>query len=83
MCKPHWFMVPKKLRDALWDAYVPGQEIRKDPSPEYLIAANRCICAVAVKEGRMTQEQADAKIAAKEHSAKYEATLFPVIYSEW
>lgn len=51
MCKRHWFMVPKALRDGLWDAYRPGQERRMDPSPEYLLAAARCVHAVAVKEG--------------------------------
>lgn len=51
MCKRHWFMVPKALRDGLWDAYRPGQERRMDPSPEYLLAAARCVHAVATKEG--------------------------------
>lgn len=35
-CKAHWFTLPKLLRDRVWATYVPGQEIRKDPSPEYL-----------------------------------------------
>lgn len=25
MCRRHWFMVPKKLRDAVWATYSPGQ----------------------------------------------------------
>lgn len=40
-CKPHWFALPKELRDQIWESYVPGQEIRKDPSPEYIVAAKR------------------------------------------
>ena len=52
MCKTHWFMVPKVLRDGLWSLYRPGQERRMDPSPEYLLAAARCVHAVAVKEGQ-------------------------------
>ncbi len=24
MCRPHWFMVPKPLRDAVWDAWAGG-----------------------------------------------------------
>lgn len=38
-CKPHWFRLPKKHRDAIWATYVPGQEITKTPSLEYLEAA--------------------------------------------
>lgn len=26
MCKPHWFMLPKPLRDTIWAEYTPGQE---------------------------------------------------------
>ncbi len=25
-CKQHWFKLPKRLRDAIWAEYVPGQE---------------------------------------------------------
>lgn len=38
-CKPHWFALPRHLRDAIWAWYVPGQEVRMDPSDEYLSAA--------------------------------------------
>jgi hypothetical protein len=44
-------MLPKALRDAVWEYYVPGQERRKDPSQEYLNVTERCINFVAVKEG--------------------------------
>lgn len=50
MCPKHWYMVPKPLRDAVWAAYVPGQERRKDPTNEYLEAAQTAIAAVADKE---------------------------------
>jgi len=39
-CTPHWFALPKDLRDRIWKAYVPGQEIAKNPSPAYLAVAN-------------------------------------------
>lgn len=39
-CKQHWFRLPKPLRDKIWATYVPGQEIRKDPSTAYLDAAD-------------------------------------------
>lgn len=35
-CKRHWFKLPKQMRSDIWVTYVPGQEIRKDPSPEYV-----------------------------------------------
>ena len=38
-CKPHWFKLPKALRDAIWREYVPGQEITKTPSDRYLVVA--------------------------------------------
>lgn len=39
-CKQHWFQLPKHLRDAIWAAYVPGQEVSKTPSPLYLSVAS-------------------------------------------
>jgi hypothetical protein len=50
MCKRHWYMLPKRMRDAVWDAYVPGQEQRMDPTDEYLVVTQRCIEFVAVSE---------------------------------
>lgn len=38
-CRHHWYRLPHRLRQLVWMAYVPGQEIRKDPSPEYLAIA--------------------------------------------
>lgn len=38
-CRPHWYSLPIDLRNAIWKAYVPGQEIRCKPSPAYVIAA--------------------------------------------
>lgn len=46
MCKPHWFSLPKALRDELGAAYMPGQERRMDPSAEYLDIAMRCIAYI-------------------------------------
>ena len=51
MCRRHWFMVPRELRARVWATYVPGQEITKTPTLEYLDAANAAIKAVAEKEG--------------------------------
>lgn len=46
-CKPHWFALPKKIRDAVWREYRPGQELTKDPSLRYL-AVQRLACAYSV-----------------------------------
>lgn len=39
-CKPHWFKLPKRLRNRIWHTYIPGQEVRRDPSKEYLEVAD-------------------------------------------
>lgn len=38
-CREHWWTLPGYIRSAIWDAYVPGQEVRKDPSKDYIRAA--------------------------------------------
>jgi hypothetical protein len=38
-CKPHWYRLPKPIRDRIWATYRPGQERDKNPSPEYIAAA--------------------------------------------
>ena len=52
MCRPHWRMVPKALRDAVLATYRPGQERTKDPSPEYLTYEMEAINAVAEREAQ-------------------------------
>lgn len=39
MCKPHWFALPRSLRNKIWAAYQPGQEISGRPSKAYIEAA--------------------------------------------
>jgi len=51
MCREHWYMVPKVDRDLVWALYVPGQEIRKDPSLDYLNHVLRVIYELAIREG--------------------------------
>ena len=38
-CRPHWYSLPRHLRALIWKTYRRGQEVRKDPSPEYVEAA--------------------------------------------
>lgn len=35
-CAPHWKMLPARIRKRILLHYRPGQEVTKDPSPEYL-----------------------------------------------
>ncbi len=51
MCLRHWRMVPVPLQRAVWREYVPGQEIRKDPTSAYLAVQAEAVNAVAAKEG--------------------------------
>jgi hypothetical protein len=43
-------MVPRRLRTAVLNTYRPGQEVTKDPSYAYIIAAQAAIEAVRGKE---------------------------------
>lgn len=52
MCHPHWFMVPKHMRDRVWATYRRGQEVDKRPSREYVDAMNDAIVHVARMEGK-------------------------------
>lgn len=60
MCKAHWFMVPAPIRDWVWGTYKPGQEVKKNPSEEYMNAYRAAVNAVDKKEGReLTFPEAD------------------------
>lgn len=38
-CRPHWYRLPKAIRDAIWRAFRPGQEQQGNPSRAYIEAA--------------------------------------------
>ena len=38
-CRPHWFRLPRPIRDAIWRAYRIGQEEDGRPSAAYVAAA--------------------------------------------
>jgi hypothetical protein len=38
-CRRHWMMLPLHIRNNIWSAYRPGQEVALDPSRAYLRAA--------------------------------------------
>jgi len=59
MCGRHWFLVPVRLRRAVWREYVPGQEVTKTPTAAYLEAARAAIAAVAAIEAGRTPPQVE------------------------
>lgn len=56
MCPRHWRMVPQALQVAVWANYSNGQEIRKNPTAEYIQAANNAIEAVAALESQARRQ---------------------------
>jgi len=38
-CRRHWYCLPRVLRNKIWAAYRPGQEIDKRPSKSYIDVA--------------------------------------------
>lgn len=38
-CREHWYRLPAELRQLIWEAYRPGQEVDMRPSRAYLEAA--------------------------------------------
>jgi hypothetical protein len=52
MCLRHWRMVPRDIQKRVWAEYNEGQEIRKDPTEEYMDVQREAVEAVAKKEGR-------------------------------
>ena len=50
MCRRHWFMVPKRIRDRVWNTYRPGQCDDKQPSEAWHQAADAAIKAVWQRE---------------------------------
>lgn len=69
-CRSHWFSLPQDLRERIWNAYVPGQEIRRSPSrlAEKVGATRACVLEefgerAGIREylGGMTREDAEAR----------------------
>ena len=58
MCRPHWFALPKPMRDAVNAAYTPGQE--RDLSrvtPEYLDVAMNAVNWLAQRDDEWKARQ--------------------------
>jgi hypothetical protein len=52
MCRKHWYMVPKPIRDRVWAEYRHGQCDDKNPSAAWHSAADAAINAVATREAK-------------------------------
>lgn len=52
MCKFHWFLLPKNLRDKIWNTYRSGQCDDWNISKEYSEAAKEYVRYIAKREGR-------------------------------
>lgn len=49
-CKPHWFALPKPMRDRIWRAYRAGQCDDMNPSNEYCEAAKAAVIFLANRD---------------------------------
>ncbi len=56
MCLKHWKLVPAQMQRDIWRHYKPGQEIRKDPTSEYLKASQRAIFCVIIRESGVAEK---------------------------
>lgn len=75
MCRRHWFMVPERLRRAVWRTYRSGQCDDMNPSADWHKAADAAIGYVAAKENkplRMAEVNAlvEAGYTVKEQNGK-------------
>lgn len=52
MCKRHWFMLPKPLRNRIWATYRPGQCDDWKISAAYADVAREAVCYIALREGK-------------------------------
>jgi hypothetical protein len=52
MCKVHWFKVPAVIRERVWQTYRTGQCDDKNPSVEWMAAADAAIGFIAKLEGK-------------------------------
>lgn len=55
-CGQHWFALPGHLRDKVWVAYVPGQEITKTPSADYVAVAREIQAWIVADNARRMEK---------------------------
>lgn len=63
VCGRHWRKLHPLLRHAIWQEYEPGQEQRKDPTPDYM-AVQQCAVAYLAKADGLLGDVAVAGVNA-------------------
>lgn len=58
MCFKHWKMVPTSIQQLIWKHYVQGQEMRKNPTNDYLKAQQLAVASVIVAESGVPLDKA-------------------------
>jgi hypothetical protein len=53
MCKRHWFILPKPIRDRIWATYRSGQCDDWNITHEYAEAARTAVQYIANREGKV------------------------------
>jgi hypothetical protein len=61
-CRPHWYALPKVLRDRIWRTYRPGQEVTLAPSRAYVEVARDVQTWI---ENRLSSQRAEAGLLPK------------------
>jgi len=65
-CYKHWKMTPRTIQAEVYLHYQPGQcQLAPPPSSKWHHAADKAIAAVAVAEGRMTEDAAREWVATR------------------
>lgn len=49
-CRTHWYRLPAELRNRIWRAYQPGQEISGRPSADYVAIAREAQAWIATQQ---------------------------------
>lgn len=63
-CRTHWYKLPKKLRDKIWNEYRSGQEVTLTPSRGYLAAAREVEGWILANHPPVGSAQSDRNYAA-------------------
>lgn len=80
MCYPHWMKLPTDIRQRIWDAYLPRQEVTMTPSETYVEAAR------AAQDWIVTHETEQRRLAVAdglEVIAKRAGLLRARVVEEW
>ena len=48
-CRDHWGALPKKIQDAVWREYRPGQELTKRPTQRYMAVQRLALAHLVFK----------------------------------